>query len=92
VIECGRALPCFDHPRDPRLQPKTARPPRKASAPAGTTKKAALLALYRQHEDYGDRSRVSPIATELAEQAGLQPGTARTYLYEHLDAGEGDAR
>jgi hypothetical protein len=51
----------------------------------GPSKKATLLDLYRQHHGYGDRARVSPVAAELAPQAGLQAGTARTYLYEHLD-------
>jgi protein-disulfide isomerase-like protein with CxxC motif len=50
------------------------------------TKKAILLALYRAHPDYGDRSRASRVAAELAAQAGLQEGTARTYLYAELDA------
>ncbi len=49
------------------------------------TKKAVLLALYRAHPDYGDRSRASRVAAELAPQAGLQAGTARTYLYAELD-------
>jgi hypothetical protein len=48
------------------------------------TKKAVLLALYRAHPDYGDRSTVSRVAAELAPQAGLQSGTARTYLYAEL--------
>jgi Protein of unknown function (DUF2637) len=52
-------------------------------APAAT-KKAALIALYRKHPDHGDRARVSPVATELAPAAGLQPGTARTYLAAYL--------
>ena len=49
------------------------------------TKKAVLLALYRAHPDYGDRSRASRVAAELAAPAGLQPGTARTYVYAELD-------
>jgi protein-disulfide isomerase-like protein with CxxC motif len=49
------------------------------------TKKAVLLALYRAHPDYGDRSRASRVAAELAAQAGLQAGTARSYLYAELD-------
>ena len=48
------------------------------------TKKAVLLALYRAHPDYGDRSRASRVAAELAQQAGLQAGTARSYLYAEL--------
>ena len=51
------------------------------------TKKAVLLALYRTHPDYGDRSRASRVAAELAAQAGLQAGTARSYLYAELDGG-----
>jgi hypothetical protein len=49
------------------------------------TKKAALLALYRGHADYGDRAKVSQVATELAPRAELQPGTARSYLYAEID-------
>ena len=58
--------------------PEAIEPPR--------TKKAVLLALYRTHPDYGDRSRASRVAAELAAQAGLQAGTARSYLYAELDA------
>jgi hypothetical protein len=50
-----------------------------------STKKAVLLTLYRAHPDYGDRSRASRVAAELAAQAGLQAGTARSYLYAELD-------
>ena len=57
--------------------PEAIQPPR--------TKKAVLLALYRAHPHYGDRSRASRVAAELAEQAGLQAGTARSYLYAELD-------
>jgi hypothetical protein len=49
------------------------------------TKKAALLALYRAHPDYGNRRTASRVAAELAPHARLQPGTARTYLYAELD-------
>ena len=49
------------------------------------TKKSVFLALYRAHPGYGDRSRASRVAAELAPQAGLQPGTARSYLYAELD-------
>jgi signal transduction histidine kinase len=51
------------------------------------TKKAVLLALYRAHPDYGNRGRASRVAAELAPQAGLQAGTARSYLYAELDGG-----
>jgi hypothetical protein len=68
-------------PLPARLEPSTAEaiePPR--------TKKAVLLALYRAHPDYGDRSTASRIAAVLAPQAGLQAGTARSYLYAELDS------
>jgi hypothetical protein len=57
--------------------PEPAEPPQ--------TKKAILLALYRAHPDYGERSRASRVAAELASRAGLQPGTARSYLYAEID-------
>ena len=57
--------------------PETSAPPR--------TKKAVLLALYRAHPDYGDRGTASRVAAELAPQAGLQAGTARSYVYAELD-------
>jgi hypothetical protein len=50
------------------------------------TKKAVLLSLYRAHPDYGNRSTASRVAAELAAQAGLQAGTARTYVYAELDS------
>ena len=49
------------------------------------TKKAVLLTLYRAHPDYGDRSTASRVAAELAPRAGLQAGTARSYVYAELD-------
>jgi hypothetical protein len=57
--------------------PETVEPP--------CTKKAVLLALYRAHPDYGDRRTASRVAAELAPKAGLQPSTARSYLYAELD-------
>ena len=69
------AAPLAAHPKAPT--PEATGSPR--------TKKAVLLALYRAHPHYGDRSRASRVATELAEQAGLQAGTARSYLYAELD-------
>jgi hypothetical protein len=41
--------------------------------------------LYRAHPDYGDRGTASRVAAELAPQAGLQAGTARSYVYAELD-------
>ncbi len=66
-------LPAF--PEAPA--PEAIEPPR--------TKKAVLLALYRTHPDYRDRGKASQVAAELAPQAGLQPGTARSYLYAELN-------
>ncbi len=57
-------------------------PPEREVTPG--SKKAALLVLYRDHPAYGDRASVSPTATELAPQAGLQPGTARSYILAEL--------
>ena len=59
--------------------------PAPETAEPSCTKKSVLLALYRAHPDYGDRRRASWVAAELAPQAGLQPGTARSYLYAELD-------
>jgi hypothetical protein len=50
------------------------------------TKKAALLALYRVHPQYGNRGLLAKVAGELAPQAGLQAGTARAYLYAELES------
>jgi Protein of unknown function (DUF2637) len=50
------------------------------------TKKAALLALYRAHPDYGVKASASKVAAELAPQAGLTAGTARAYLYAELES------
>jgi hypothetical protein len=56
--------------------------------PPSGTKKDALLALYRQHQGYGDRSQASRLATELGPRADLQPGTARSYIYAELNRTE----
>jgi hypothetical protein len=65
--------------------PPLPEPPATEAIEPCRTKKAVLLALYRAHPDYGDRSRASRVAAELAVQAGLQAGTARSYLYAELD-------
>jgi hypothetical protein len=65
--------------------PALPKPPAPEATGPTRTKKAVLLALYRAHPDYGDRSTASRVAAELALQAGLQPGTARSYLYAELD-------
>ena len=58
---------------------------RQAVAPP-PTKKAALLALYRVHPEYGVKASAARVAGELAERAGLQPGTARAYVYAELES------
>ena len=55
------------------------------------SKKAHLLALYRQHGEHGRREVASRVAGELAGTAGLQPGTARAYVYEELARLAGDS-
>ena len=60
-------------------------PPVRMIEAEAPTKKAALLQLYRGHADYGDRTKVSQVASELAPKAELQPGTARSYLYAEID-------
>ena len=57
-----------------------------AIEPPAPTKKAALLALYRVHPEYGNRAAASKVAAELAPQANLSPGTARNYLYAELES------
>ena len=54
--------------------------------PPPATKKAALLVLYRQHPEYGNRAAASRVAGELAPQAGLSAGTARAYVYAELES------
>jgi hypothetical protein len=52
--------------------------------PDKDTKKARLLAAYRLHAEYGNRDVASRVASELAEDAGLQAGSARSYIYAEL--------
>jgi len=51
------------------------------------TGKARLLALYRDHPQYGDTVNVSQVAAELAPQAGLTAGSARNYISDYLKNG-----
>jgi hypothetical protein len=53
-------------------------------AAAAGSKKEALITLYRQDKRHGDRGLAARAATDLAPQAGLQAGTARTYINEYL--------
>jgi len=49
-----------------------------------STKKAAFLARYRGHPEYGNRAAAGRVAAELASLASLQAGTGRTYIAEEL--------
>lgn len=65
------------------LEPVAVEPPK--------TKKEALLRAYRAHPEYGVRAAGSRVAGELAAQAELQPGTARTYVLAELASMNGEA-
>ena len=60
------------------------------AGPRGESKRAQLISAYEalQGTDarYGDRSKASQVARELAAEVGMQWGSARTALYRHLDA------
>jgi hypothetical protein len=77
---------------DATLLPALPEAPAPGTTELSCTKKSVLLALYRAHPDYGDRSTASRVAAQLAPQAGLQPGTARSYLYAELDGRNHDHR
>jgi Protein of unknown function (DUF2637) len=66
--------------------PGLAAPEESPAIDSPPTKKAALLALYRAHPEYGIRAAASRVAAELAPRAGLGAGTARTYLYAELES------
>jgi hypothetical protein len=80
LVPCLNAIPCADHPDGKGPVPLAPFPAVKPPP----TKKAALLALYRVHPDYGNRAAAAKVAAELAPQVELSPGTARSYLYAEL--------
>jgi hypothetical protein len=102
VIECGRELPCPDHPHGAPALAKPAPIRRKAPAGArgGLTKTERLVIKVKQRHGSNiaaiPRDQISRIATELAPEVGMHPASARTALLavyrEELPAGEGDAR
>ncbi len=57
----------------------------------GETKKDVFLHLYRGHFAHGNRELASKTAAELAPRAGLQAGTARSYVYAELASIEPEA-
>lgn len=73
-------------PPEPAVVPQVTWQP-----PEGTSKKAALITLYQQDRRHGDRVLASKAASDLAPRAGLQAGTARTYINEYLASLNGDA-
>ena len=70
-------------PAEPKIIPQVTFTPPNVTA---GSKRAQLLTLYRQDPGYGDRAKVSKLAAELGPKVGLQPGSARTYLYAEVDA------
>jgi len=60
-------------------------------APPDGSKKAALITLYQQDRRHGDRSQAARAASDLAPRAGLQAGTARTYINDYLASLSGQA-
>ena len=54
------------------------------------TKKAALLALYRVHPEYGVRASASQGGGRAGAAGRASAGTARAYLYAELEAGRHD--
>ena len=59
------------------------------AGPRGGSKRAQLIEAYEAlagtDSRYGDRSKASQVARELAAEVGMQWGSARGYLYRHLD-------
>ena len=81
------AIPTADP--EPEAQAKVTRPGG-ADRPRGASKRAQLIEAYEalrgKDARYGDRSKASQVARELAAKIGMQWGSARTALYRHLDA------
>jgi hypothetical protein len=81
VVQIAPDLPPLDSPPQG--------PPELPPARGDRSKRVLLIEAYEALDgtdpQYGDRSKVSPVAAELGPRVGLQPGSARTYLYRHLD-------
>ena len=87
LAEQGVTLPGFGGPKDERQADDDA-----VILPGpGETKKDVFLRLYRDHTDHGNRQLASRAAAELAPRAGLQAGTARSYVYAELASIEAEA-
>ena len=87
------ALPATETPGSAAITMAPA--PVRAREPRGTSKSAQLIKAYEALNGtdarYGDRSKASQVAKELAAEVGMQWGSARSVLYRHLDA-RGGAR
>jgi Protein of unknown function (DUF2637) len=84
------ALPAASTTPDSAATPTPQKPARQPRGPRGESKRAQLIKAYEDlgragDPRYRDRAQVSPLAKDLAEQVGLEWGSARTYLYRHLD-------
>jgi hypothetical protein len=70
--------------------PAPQKPRRQPSGRRGESKSAQLIGAYEDlngtDDRYGDRSKASQVAQELAAQVGMQWGSARTVLYRHIDS------
>ena len=76
--------------------PLPAAPPRDVpqavwQTPQAGSKKDTLITLYRQDPRHGNRQLAARAAADLAPRAGLQAGTARTYINDYLAALNGAA-
>ena len=64
--------------------------PARSRGARGASKSAQLIEAYEAlagvDDRYGDRTKASQVAKELAVKAGMQWGSARSVLYRHLDA------
>ena len=87
------ALPAAETPGSAAIAMAPA--PVRSRETRGTSKRAQLIAAYEAlagiDDRYGDRTKASQVAKDLAAEVGMQWGSARSVLYRHLDA-QGGAR
>jgi hypothetical protein len=91
VILAAAPLPAAAAPGTPEQERNTRLNDAVILPGPGETKKDVLLLLYRAHSAHGKRELASRTAAELAPRAGLQAGTARTYLYAELASIDAEA-
>ena len=82
------ALPAAETPGSAAIT--LAQAPARSRGARETSKRAQLIEAYEAlagiDARYGDRTKASQVAKELAAKVGMQWGSARTVLYRHLDA------